>query len=160
MDALLCSSRLKYVVETSMPLSLTNRLIFSACVSHFARSVSSLIVLRRMFNWVTTRLVNWLDEPLALCVPVGDAGDPALLDRESEGECRARRDEPPPALPMPADDKLARDAARRGLPAAVALRERLLVCRGPTEPDGETNELADDVEDCRLAIWRLAATEV
>ena len=80
------------------------------------------------------------------------------MDRESEGECLARRDEPPPALPRPAEDKLARDAARRGLPAAVALRERLP--RGPTEPGGETNELADDVEDCRLVIWRFAATEM
>lgn len=90
-----------------------------------------------------TKLVSWLDEPLA----VGDAGDPAPLDSERAGECRAKRDGPPPALPAPADDKLASDAARRGLPAAVALRERLPEYRGPAEPDGETNELADEVED-------------
>lgn len=99
------------------------------------------------------------DEPLALCEPVGEAGDPALLERDRAGECRARREVPPPALAAPADDKLARDAARRGLPAAVAFRERLPVWKGPTEPDGETNELADEVDDWRLAtLW--AATEV
>ena len=45
-DALLCSKRLKKVVKTSMPLSSTRFLIFSACSS----KLFSLSVLRRMLS--------------------------------------------------------------------------------------------------------------
>lgn len=37
--------------------------IFSACASHLLLSLSSLIVLRRMFNCVITRLVSCPDDP-------------------------------------------------------------------------------------------------
>jgi hypothetical protein len=40
-------------------------LTFSACVSHFFRSDTSLRVLRRMFNWVRSKLVSCPVEPPA-----------------------------------------------------------------------------------------------
>jgi hypothetical protein len=53
-------------------------LIFSACVSHFFRSETSLRVLRRMFNWVRIKLVNC---PEGLLVPVWVEG---AMDEEIE----------------------------------------------------------------------------
>lgn len=113
----------------SMPLSSTSFLIFSACAVHFPRSESSLRVLRRMFNWVTSRLLICEDDPLALRGE--DTGEPALVDSEMDGECRVNLVGPPPVLPP--DDKLASEAARRGLPEDARLRERLPVRNGLIE---------------------------
>ena len=84
-----------------------------------------------------------------------ETGEP-VVDSESEGECLTRREPPPPlpAIPPPAcdaDAKLAMEDARRGLPAEVTALDRLwnwpVAC---PEPDGETSELFEDVEDCLL----------
>jgi hypothetical protein len=72
-----------------------------------------------------TRLLN-CPEGVMVCGNADTRGEPALaVVRDSEGDCRERRELPAPAL-APTDDELARDAARRGLSAAAAtgLRER------------------------------------
>ena len=93
----------------------------------------------------------------ALCGPA-EKGEPAV-DCEREGECRASREVPAP-LP-PACDGLAREDARRGLPAEVTARDRLplrmpLTC---AEPEGDMSEFVDEVEDCLLVTCRFAASE-
>ena len=120
-DALLCSRRLKKVVKTSMPLSSTRFLIFSACVS----KLFSLIVLNRMLSWVTTRLVS-CPKPPALLGPVEETGE-AVEESETEGECLTSRGPlaPPPEILPPgcdAEERLAMDEERRGLLPEVTVR--------------------------------------
>ena len=76
-----------------------------------------------------TRLVSCPAEPPALYGPVDETGEP-VVESESDGECLTSR-EPPvplPATPPPAcdaDERLAREEARRGLPVEVTARDLL-----------------------------------
>ena len=91
-------------------------------------------------------------EPPALCGPPEDETGEVVLESETEGECRTKR-EPLAAAPevlapvCDSDEMLAIDEDKRGLPAAVTARERLPL---PTCPVGEASELVEEVEDCRL----------
>lgn len=68
-----------------------------------------------------TREVSWVP---ALCGPA-EEGEPAV-DCESDGDCLASREVPAPLpLPLPPCNGLAREDARRGLPADVTVRDRL-----------------------------------
>jgi hypothetical protein len=95
---------------------------------------------------------------------VDDTGE-AAVDSDSDGEFRTSREPPvplPEALPPACggEDKLAREEAKRGLPVEVTARERLPLCNCPLarpDPAGEASELVDEVDDCRLVTWRLAA---
>lgn len=89
------------------------------------------------------------------CAPAED-GEPAP-DCETDGECLASLELPPP-LPC---DGLAREDARRGLPAEVTARDRLPLRKPPTfaDPDGEMSELVEEVDDCLLETCRFAAIE-
>lgn len=88
-------------------------MIFSAWVSKLV----SLMVLNRMLSCVITRLVSCPEEP----PPVEEVGEPTV-EVESDGECLAKREEPPTA-PWDTDDRLASEEANRGLPEVPA-RER------------------------------------
>ncbi len=57
-----------------------------------------------------------------------ETGEPTV-EAESEGECRAKREDPlpppaPPPTPCESDGKLASEEASRGLPVPVTGRER------------------------------------
>lgn len=104
--------------------------------------------------------MSWLAEPPALLGPVEYAGEP-VVDSESEGEWRAKRDELPPPAPPPceADDKLATDAAGCELFDEVVVRRSrdsnwLADCCDPVT-EGDVSEFTDDAEDCRLGPCRL-----
>lgn len=101
-----------------------------------------------MLSCEVTRLLRWVDEPLALWGPMEEVGEPALVETESDGECLASRDRPPLAFtPLPGKPA---DA----LAAAVALRDRV----GPVACAADAaRELLDDMDECRLETWRLAA---
>ena len=119
----------------------------------------SLSVLNRMLSWVMSRLVSW-PEPAALWGPEEETGD-VVVDSEREGEWRTKLPRAPLVTPpevlapgCDAEERLAMEEDRRGLPVDVTARERLLLwwCPlGSPDPDGgEASELVEEVDECRL----------
>ena len=105
---------------------------------------------------MTSKLVSW-PEPPELWAPEDDTGE-VVLERETEGECRTKRvplvppTPPPVALPpgCDADERLASEEDKRGLPADVTGRDRLPLPSCPVARPGEASELVEEVDDWRL----------
>ena len=89
-----------------------------------------------------TRLVIW-PEP-ALCGP--ELGDP-VVERESEGDCRAKRELGPPLLPSPRSWLEKGVEVRRGLPEDVTLRDLVWAVCAAAWPRGEKREEVDEFEE-------------